>query len=464
MANVRDYGAKGDGRQDDTAAIQHAVVDGDGVLEFPRGEYRLTQPILVDLAAVGRTTIQGTGGTAKILMAGPGPAFDVRGSHAKSADPLGFLPGVWARERMPTFSQLEIEGRHADADGLRFQGVMQPTVLGVLIREVRHAIHITGRARNVLIDHCHLYYNRGINIYLDRVNLHQTNITGCHISYARLGGIRIEESEIRNLQITGNDIEYNNNRAHQVPNADDVPTAEIYIDCGATGSVREFTIASNTIQATYSPNGANIRILGADTPERQKAGMGCISGNVIGSQATNVHLTQVRGVTLEGNYIYSGHRRNLFAERCHTLVVGANCFGHNPDYQEKELCTGIRLEDCEHVTMTGLQIQDALAGEHTVADAVPIDRLGLIELIRSRRINLTGIQVLEGKPYGLYLEDCHDVVMTGCTLLDTRATPLTERGIEWRGGGGGSLIANCRANRPWNLPPEVRTMGNVVDG
>lgn len=462
MANVREFGAMGNGMYDDTEAIRHALAEGDGELEFPRGDYRITSPIVIDLQQLGRTAIHGTGGVAKILMHGAGPVFELRGTHGGSADPNGFKPEVWQNQRMPTISNIEIEGKHPEADGVKIIGVMQPTLMGVLIRKVRNAVHITERARNVLISHCHFYHNTGINIWLDRVNLHQTIITGSHISYGRLGGIRIEESEIRNLQITGNDIEYNNNRSHKVPDADDLPTAEIYIDCGENGTVREGTISSNTIQATYSPNGCNIRIIGSRTPESQKAGMWCISGNVIGSQNTNVHLTNARGITIEGNYIYSGHHRNLLAERCKSLVIGANCFGHNPDYKELELCTGIRLEDCDSCTLTGLQIQDALAGEHTVAGTVPIERQGIIELIRSKRLNLTGIQVLEGAPYAMYLEDCDDIVMTGCSVLDTRAEPKTEAAIHWTGGGAGSLIANCRINRPVKVPEAVALSGNIT--
>ena len=117
---------------------------------------------------------------------------------------------------MPMISQLEIVGQHAEADGVQIEGVMQPVITGVLLRKLRHGIRITGRARNVLISHCHVYHNLGVGIYLDGVNLHQTIISASHISYCRLGGIRIERSEIRNLQITGNDIEYNNNDIHKV--------------------------------------------------------------------------------------------------------------------------------------------------------------------------------------------------------------------------------------------------------
>lgn len=463
MTNVRDFGAMGDGVTDDTTAIEHALKEGgDGTLEFPRGEYRVTRTITFDLGATGPLSIHGSGGTARLLMSGAGPVFEFVGHHGGSADPNSFQPAVWDRERMPSVSHIEIEGRHPEADGLRFRGAVQPTLTGVLIRRVRHAVHLTERCRNVLISHCHFYFNTGIGIWFDKVNLHQTNIVGNHISYNRLGGIRIEGSEIRNLQITGNDIEYNNFRAFKQPELADVPTAEIYIDCSAGGTVREGTISSNTIQATYSPNGANIRFIGSPSEHSHTTGMWTISGNLIGSQATNVHLTLARGITLEGNYIYSGHHRNLLAEDCQNLVLGANCFGHNPDYKDKELCTGIRLVDCRNCTITGLQIQDAQAGEHTVSEAIPIVRQGLLELVRCRTMTLTGVQVLEGTPFAVYLEDCRETLLTGCTFLDGRADKQTQASVKWIGAGKSNLIANCRANCEMQVPDHVQLSNNVL--
>ena len=271
MSNVQNFGATGDGQTDSTDAIQHAVNDGDGVLEFPRGDYRITRSIEVDLTKRPRSrmAIHGNGGVARLVMEGEGAALLIRAGHKATADPTGFRPEEWQHERMPTIDGLEIIGRNAKADGIRIEGVMQPTLTRLLLRELRTGIHVAKRARNLLIDHCHIYHNTGIGVHLDNVNLHQACITGSHISYCRLGGIRIENSEIRNLQITGNDIEYNNNKAHQkkFPDADAIPTAEIYIDVGE-GSVREGTIASNTLQATYSPGGANIRFVGKGNDTR----------------------------------------------------------------------------------------------------------------------------------------------------------------------------------------------------
>jgi hypothetical protein len=81
MADVRDFGAVGDGVADDTAAIHHALADGDGLVVFPRGEYRITRTIEIDLDRTRRTGIDGSGGTARIVMTGAGPALSIVGRH-----------------------------------------------------------------------------------------------------------------------------------------------------------------------------------------------------------------------------------------------------------------------------------------------------------------------------------------------------------------------------------------------
>ena len=191
MSNVQRFGAVGDGKTDDTEAIQHAVADGDGILNFPRGEYLITRPIEIVLDAVGRTAIDGLGGTARIVMAGPGPAFHFVGTHANTADPSSFEPRVWQRQRMPTVCNIEIEGRHEQATGLLLEGVMQATITGVLLRRLYDGIRLTGRNRNLVISHCHIYHNRHIGVDIDRANLHQAIISASHISYNPVAGIRI---------------------------------------------------------------------------------------------------------------------------------------------------------------------------------------------------------------------------------------------------------------------------------
>lgn len=470
MSTVQDFGAVGDGITDDTEAIQHAIDDGNGHLELPRGEYRISKTLLVDMEKRSRTSIGGAGGTAKIVMHGPGPAIFLQATHAKTADPAGFRPEEWQHERMPTVDGIEIEGRHPEADGIKIVGVMQPTLTRVLIRQVRTAVRITDRARNVVINGCHFYHNTGVGIHLDKLNLHQTIIADSHISYCRRGGIRIEDSEIRNLQITGNDIEYNNYRNFQKefpgPEAEAEPTAEIYVDV-VNGTVREGTISSNTIQAKYSSGGSNIRFIGNGPEGDHRAGMWTISGNLIGSQKNNIHLTGVRGVVISGNYIYSGHHRNLLVEKSQNIVVGTNTIGHNPDYKDKELATGIRFQDSDNCVLNGLLIQDAQAGKHTVAKAVPIEREALVELVRCRRVNVTGCQILDGAPTGLLLDDCEDTLVSGSSIIDQRDVPLMKTGVESRGAGKGNMLVQTRISGAIDSAtsgPGIAHMdGNLID-
>ena len=444
MTNVADFGAAGDGITDDTDAIQHAIDESIGQLSFPRGTYRITKSIIVDLASIGWTSLDGQSGTARIVMDGQGPAIILKGNHKGSADPKSYTEQTWNSERMPMVKDIEINGTNPEADGILITGATQPTITGVLLRNLRHGIQITGRARNVLIDHCHIYFNTGIGIYLNDLNLHQTIISSSHISYCRLGGIRIERSEIRNLQITGNDIEYNNNRAHGVEGADAEPTAEIYLDA-TVGSIREGTICSNTIQATYSPNGANIRLIGQGPDKNPQVGMWTISGNLIGSQWNNIHLTAAQGVTITGNYIYSGHNRNLLVEDSVQILLGDNCFGHNADYGvERELCTGVSFHNSNDCIINGNLLQDCQTGRHKFPDAPELQREALLEIIGCRNIIISNTQVLDSAPYGIRLDNSQDITMSAVTVIDRRETRLQKAAIHWTGPIGESILTACR--------------------
>ena len=95
MAHAKDFGAVGDGKADDTAQLQHAINDGERLVVIPHGTYRITKSLVVDLDKVGFTGISGDGGTAKIVMDGPGPALRMVGTHQGTADPPSFKPNVW---------------------------------------------------------------------------------------------------------------------------------------------------------------------------------------------------------------------------------------------------------------------------------------------------------------------------------------------------------------------------------
>jgi len=462
VSRARDFGAVGDGVTDDTEALAHALRDGDGVLELGRGTFLIRRSLLLPLDSLGRTGIDGANGTGTLLMAGPGPAIRLVGTHGGTADPKGFQPEIWERQRMPRVQNLEIRGAHPEADGIELVGTMQATLSGVLLRQLRDGIRATGRNRNLLVTGSHIYHNTGVGIRFDRLNLHQCNLVGNHISYNRLGGIRIERSEIRNLQITGNDIEYNNYRVFEGAAPGD-PTAEIFFDCRepaegvASPSIREFTISSNTIQATHSPGGCNIRIIGPDPTGVLPIGMGAITGNVIGNQAINVHLTACRGLALTGNHVYGGYRHNFRLEGCEDLTLSANVFGHNYWVPTREIDNNVSLEDCSDCVLQGLQFRGAPSGgtswtENWEGGSARVHEAAF-EFLRCRRLLITGCQVKDPNPVGMQFTDCSGVHLASCQIEDSRAVPKLRAALVWKGSGTGNRLGTNHFAGPVEIDP-----------
>ncbi len=453
MSNVRNFGATGDGKTDDTEAIQHAVTQGDGLIELPRGNYLIKSPIEVPLDAAGRTSVQGFGGTAKVIMAGAGPAFFFVGTHGGTADPNSVKPNVWSKQRLPSLLNVEIEGAHAQADGVRIEETFQATFEGVLLRHLRHGIHLTKRNRNVIISHCHMYRNTGVGVFMDGVNLHQININNNHISYCRLGGIRIERSEVRNLQITGNDIEYNNFRAHKT---EPTPTAEIWIDCTAPkASVREGTIVSNTIQATPCPGGANVRLIGKR--EGETMGLWTIAGNLIGNQETNIHMTGCRGVAIDGNSIYTAYNHNILAEQC----ANVSLTGNNLDqYHNTSLGMHLRFNQCEGVLLSGNLINDQMGGD-SYQKAAP-DRRGTVEFNGCRRVTLTGCQIANPRPVGVAVTDCERLSMTGCMISDSRKEERMKAAVLIDGNTRHAMIHGNSLDRGSEIDIEIKGGNDIM--
>jgi hypothetical protein len=419
--SVRDFGAKGDGRADDTAALQRAVARcAAGVLLFPRGDFRIRKTIEIRGADCGRLSLVGAG-VGRVSMAGPGPAFRFVGSHAGTADPDSVKPAVWQNERQPLLDGLEIVGAHPEADGVEFVRVMQPSLRGLLIREVRHGVRLRERNRNLLLEGCHVYHCRGVGVFLDRVNLHQVIIHGCHISYCKGGGIKVQGSEVRNLQIVGNDIEYNYD-----PRA--VASADVWVDV-TEGSVREGAIVGNTIQARVSPGGANLRLAGpADV---NKVGLWTISGNHISNQEVNVHLKNCRGVVLSGNSLALGRQRSILVEGSRHVVLGPHSLDHNPDYKGATT-DGIRLRGCDGCLLTGVLVEGSSAGSRKEG--------GAIELFDCRETSVLGCSVFEPRFRGIYVADCRNTRIADCTVVDRSGAGRMLTAIEVTGKCPGTVI------------------------
>ncbi len=341
----------GDGITDDTTALQH-LIDTQGSVRLTKGSYRLTRTLMVDLMKTGFVALSGDG-TVRLVMEGVGPAIHFIGTHGGSAAPDTFKPEVWKKQRTPMIDGIEILGANAEADGIEATGTMQLTLSRVVVRECRHAVHLTKRNRNVLISACHFYHNTGIGVFYDEVNLHQSNIVGCHISYNEGGGIVSRGGEVRNLHIGTCDIEANHAAAGP-------PSANIMLDSRG-GSIGEVAITGCTIQHTHlSPDSANIRIIGSGTDssplrragrEHTREGNVTISANVFSDVQVNVDIHHAHGVTVTGNTFWEGFAHDLVVEDCGNIVVTGNNFDRNPRYLsknsvEKNGVTFARCEDC----------------------------------------------------------------------------------------------------------------------
>ena len=426
---VRDFGAVGDGRTDDTAAIQRAVDRRAGAIVFPTGSYRLTQTVIVDLDRVGFTSLTADG-SARVVMAGSGPAFRFIGTHGGTADPQSIKPEVWERQRMPIVDGLEIVGEHAEADGIEAAGTMQLTVTRTNIRGVRHAIHLVERNRNVLIANCHLYHNRGAGVFLDRVNLHQTNISGCHISYNVGGGVVVRGGEVRNVHITGCDIEAN-------MSPDSPPAANVWFDC-TDGSMAEAAIVGCTIQHESKAAGsANIRIQGRGVFPRKgeliavNCGHVTIADNVLSDVKTNIELRGARGVTIVGNTFWQGYEHNLFVEDCSHVVVGSNVMERNPLYgYTVEAKNGVVFRGCRDCSINGLHL-------HNVREC----DAGLI-LDNCQRLHVSNCTLLDCENAGLLLNNVRDSRIADCFIRDDRDPLHPSTPIRAIAGGGTKLIDN----------------------
>jgi len=430
---VRDFGAVGDGKADDTEAVQRAA--GEGAVVFPKGTYQLTGTVSIDLATSGFTALSADG-TARVVMAGAGPAFRISGTHAGTADPKSVSAEVWERQRMPVIDGLEIVGAHREADGIEANGTMQLTIRGIAIRGVRHAIHLTGRNRNVLIADCHLYDNHGCGVFLDRVNLHQINVTGSHISYNAGGGVVSRGGEVRNLHIGTCDIE--SNMAPDAP-----PTANVLID-SREGSTAEVSITGCTIQHnSKSADSANIRFIGrgitsAKDPTPTREGHLVITGNVFSDVMVNIHLQHARGVTITGNTFWEGFEHDLLIEESESVVVGPNDFDRNPRYVVNgnwaKDHNGIVLRRCTDVKLHGLLVKGVWAKPAAV----------LIE--ECTRATVQDCSILDSDGIGLWLKNSRRCRISGCTIRDDRAEKKATLSLKQESGGDNWIAENWLPN------------------
>ena len=435
-----------DGEQDATTVIQRAV-DRGGDLRLPSGVYRITSPIMVDLNKTGPMSITG-GGTARLVMAGSGPALKLIGTHRGTADPSTVKSEVWQRQRMPLIDGLEIIGDHPQAVGVEAVGTMQLTITRLTVRNALHGIHLPKHNRNVIVSDCHLYENRGVGLYLDSINLHQINVNGCHISYNAGGGIVVRDSSVCNLQVNGCDIEAN-------MSPDSPATANVLIDtAGGPNASAEFAIVGCTIQHRHGcPEAANIRFNGTDLEDRisddRVWGNLVIGDNVISDAEINIDIRNARGVSIVGNTLWRGYQYNLRVEESSNVVVGPNLFDRNPRYYwggEHER-NGLLLRNSQDMTLTGLHLNGV---RHPDA-ALMIDSCC--------RVNVSGCTIVNCEHGGVLLKDSNGCRVSDCLIANDKPVAESWRSLVVSGGRGNMIVDNLLG-----VPAEIESAAtNAAD-
>lgn len=424
---VQTFGARGDGKTDDTEAIQKNVNRG-GSVHFPGGTYRITKTIEIDLAKVGFVSLV-SDGTATIVMEGKGPAFRFVGTHNGTADPGSLKPNVWEKQRSPRVRDLVITGTHEQADGIQAKGTMKLTVTGVVLRKLRHGIHLVERNRNVIISDCHVYENSGIGIFYDNVNLHQSNVIGCHVSYNLQGGIVVRGGQMRNIHIGTCDIEGNHAEKGE-------PTANVVLDAG-DGSIGEATIVGCTIQHTHNaPNSANVRINAKSTPSRGteelRHGNFTIADNVLSDVQINVDVQNARGVTITGNTMWQGFTHDVIVRNCANVVIANNVHDRNPRYHlgsNGEAKCGLVFIDCRDCTLNGNHVTAASAG---VA----------IRMEKCDRFNVTNCSILDSPGVGLLMKDVTNSRVSDCLIHSKLPQDKNVTSLRVMGGSGNLIVDN----------------------
>lgn len=445
MTTAFEFGAVGDGKADDTQALQHMLDAGKGLLELGKGTFRITRPLVLDLTKQGYGAVRGAGGASRIVMAGPGPALRIVGDHRGTANPQSYQAHTWDRERMPIVTGIEVLGAHRDAVGIELRKTTKAIVSQVLVRRCKFGVHLVERNRDFVLSDSHLLDNSEYGLYFDRCNLHQIIVHGNHISWNRKAGIKSLDGDVHNLQITGNDIEYNNHPGVDKSPAGEPTGAEIWFESTA-GVISEVTIASNTIQATVQPGGANIRVFGSVKDAPHGARLIAITGNVIGSQSRGIDVRHAQRLTVTGNTIYNSIDLSLAFSHCSGVAVGSNTFvwrGVDTDPPQD----GIRLEDCDNASLIGLVTQRLSSGTARKGAGVT--------LVRCTDVAVSECQILDPVVRGIELEDCRRCRVSGNTVYDRRDRPTMLEAIRVIGNSRDNLVQNNLVGNARRQPLDV---------
>jgi len=390
IVNVRDFGALGDGANDDSAEIQDAIDAislNNSILYFPTGTYIITSKLEFD--TLSNFTIEGNNSTIKVANSTSNvdmdiltffdcDNFEVRnlvldGNRANRTPAEGRGRFNCSLYHCTNFRLKNIYSKNALCDGFIIgaydAGDADPYVP-----------HDTGDiSMGGLMENCRTYYcyRNGLSI----IHCHNLMVRKCRFEYstgtAPEAGLDIESDDsslspgIKNINIE--DCEFITNDGYGVDGAmNDNPEVVIIKHClfedNDAGAIqmaaRDMVIDGNTFQdhaaATYAiiyvngdvTNAKNIKIINNTFKDITASGKPCI-------QLTNPSDSSVRMVIVEKNYFETITHRGI-ENYCSHVQIRGNIFKDvtdNPIYQVADYC--IIDENVVHSCDRGIKIRGA---------------------------------------------------------------------------------------------------------
>jgi hypothetical protein len=187
--NIRDFGAVGDGRTDDTSAVRSALAfiatRNGGVLTFPEGDYVVNAPLTLPSGV----TIQGAGGlhsnastnnltqrsTSRITLAGNNRALFRIGECTEKVSIKDIE--LFAQSQQNTYG-VEAVGAFTSSQGFSFENVSFNSFYRGIYA---HGLNVTNQLWQfdyIKVNQCRFIYNRDAGIYTNVKNS-DWKIEGC---------------------------------------------------------------------------------------------------------------------------------------------------------------------------------------------------------------------------------------------------------------------------------------------
>jgi parallel beta-helix repeat protein len=295
--NVRDFGAKGDGSHDDTAAIQAAINAArpmGGAVLLPPGSYGISTPLLLD---AGGFTIVGAGFQSSTIGV-------LNGANMNAV----FQFSDTAPNSFNVFKDFSINGQSVDGNSAAAFGIVSATIShsrfeNLKIQGTSTAAISIGYGWDNDILGCEISYNNGDGILLTNSSNNAVNVVRCKV-FANTG-IGLQIAGGTNVNIEGNTFEANAKCAIYAQLA--VQGMRIVGNYFESNSATGWEFAKPAAKTIHSP----VIINGSADPRTMGATYPCggieISGNYFtGCSTTNtqsgcVYLIGANGISVVSN-------------------------------------------------------------------------------------------------------------------------------------------------------------------